>query len=122
MQENPRQNKVAAEIRRILSEYLLRNPIVDFDGIKTSMISITSVAVSGCLRHAKVYIVSLSSDVSNEVSLAFLERHAARLKHHLGNNLQLRFVPDLKFFIDDAYEHTEKIKLLLQNARTANSH
>ncbi|MDR3186822.1 MAG: 30S ribosome-binding factor RbfA [Holosporaceae bacterium] len=115
MQEkkSTRQNMVASEVRRVLSEYLLRNPIADFDA-KTSLISITNVSVSPCLQFAKVYLVSLSSDVSNERSLAFLKRNISKLKRCLGERLRLKFIPDIELFIDDTWERAEKIESLLK--------
>jgi ribosome-binding factor A len=115
-----RSNKVASEIQRILSEYLLSNPIIDHDGIKPSLISITAVRVSACLQHAKIYITSLSNDVMNEECLAFLERHISRLRNRLASLLRLKFTPELKFFIDDSYDHAAKIKSLLSKISESN--
>jgi ribosome-binding factor A len=111
--KSTRQNMVASEIRRVLSEYLLRNPITDFE-VKTSLISVTDVNISPCLQFAKVYIVSLSNDVSNEKCLAFLKRHVSKLRRYLGERVRLRFVPDIEIFIDDTWERAEKIESLLK--------
>jgi ribosome-binding factor A len=111
---NNRADRVAAEIKKVLSRFLLHNSVVDVADVNSSMISITEVVVSPCLGHAKVFVVSLC-DVggsfslqkgearknSNEDCLAFLERHSSRLRRYLGDNLRLRRVPDLRFFIDE---------------------
>ncbi|MDR2067834.1 MAG: 30S ribosome-binding factor RbfA [Holosporaceae bacterium] len=111
--KSARQNMVASEIRRVLSEYLLRNPIADFE-VNTSFICITNVNISPCLQFAKVYIVSLSSEASNEKCLAFLKRYISKLKRCLGANIRLKFIPDIEIFIDDTWERAEKIESMLK--------
>jgi ribosome-binding factor A len=120
MQEkrSARQNMVASEIKRVLGEYLLRNSIADLE-VKTSLISITNVSISPCLRFAKVYIVSLGNDASSGKCLAFLKLHVSKLRRYLGAHVRLRFVPDIEIFIDDTQEHAEKIESLLKKIARA---
>lgn len=106
-----RQNKVAAEIKKSLSEFLLCNSIYDI--IKSSSISITDVVMSPCLQHAKVYIIPLSGDVSQKDCIDFMERHSHTFRKHVSNCIRLKFAPDFKFFIDDSFDYAQKIENLL---------
>jgi ribosome-binding factor A len=121
---NTRQFRVAAEIKKVLSEFLLNNSIVDDGAVDSSMISITDVLMSPCLQHVKVFVVSLaeagnfsanfSAIVSSEDCVSFLERHAAKIRRHVGAAVRLRYTPDFKFFIDNTSKQAEKIEQLMK--------
>ncbi len=114
MPEKNRQQKVASEIKKILSEYLLRSSIIDDEGISSSLISITDVTISPCLQHVKVYAVSLSKDFSDEDCVEYLKRHTPQLRYHLGSHIRLKFTPELNFFVDDSFAYADKIESLFQ--------
>lgn len=119
MNESNRQHKVAHEIKKILSNYMLRNSIVDTEGMSSSLISITDVVVSPCLRHVKVFVVSLSKDFTDIECVKYLERHAAQFRYHLGANIRLKFTPELNFFVDTSFEYAERIENLLKKVHQA---
>ncbi|MCR5224983.1 MAG: 30S ribosome-binding factor RbfA [Alphaproteobacteria bacterium] len=114
MPEKNRQGKVASEIKKILSEYLLRNSIIDEKGINSALISITDVTISPCLQHVKVYAVSLSKDFTDEDCVEYLQRHASQLRYHLGSHIRLKFTPELNFFVDNSFAYADKIESLFQ--------
>ena len=114
MSGNNRPNKVATEVNKILSEYLLRGSIIDNSGISSSLISITDVVVSPCLQHVKVFVVSLSKDHSDDECVNYLRKHVSHLRHHLGANIRLKFTPELCFFVDDSFAYADKIEALFQ--------
>ncbi|GHT93228.1 ribosome-binding factor A [Alphaproteobacteria bacterium] len=118
--KNSRQQRVATEIKKVLSDFLFKCNIFDedFACVQPALISITDVVVSSCLKHAKVFVVSISNKFSNEDGVSFLQKHSPRLRYHLGSNLRLKSVPDLQFFVDDSFETAEKIESLLRNIST----
>ncbi|MDR2645946.1 MAG: 30S ribosome-binding factor RbfA [Holosporaceae bacterium] len=95
--------RVATEIRKVLSEYLLLNPFSD-EKINSTFLSITEVTVSPCLRHTKIYVASLLENVSNSDCLEFFNKYAPGMRYHLGKKIRLKFVPDLSFFIDVPFD------------------
>ncbi|MDR0632082.1 MAG: 30S ribosome-binding factor RbfA [Holosporaceae bacterium] len=112
-----RPNRVAVEIKKMLSAFLLGNPFVD-EKINSSLISITDVMVSPCLHHAKVYIVSLSKNFSNNDCLEFLKKHTPSLRHQVGTEIRLKFVPELLFFSDNSFDDIKRIESLLRDTKT----
>jgi ribosome-binding factor A len=109
-----RSERVAVEIRRVLSEFLIRNSLGD-EQINTTFLSITDVVVSSRLQHAKIYVAFPYGDVDLcRQHIDFLEEHAARLRHHIGTSIQLKFVPELSFMIDDSFDRAKKIDALLK--------
>lgn len=108
-----RQQRVATEIRKVLSEFLLRNSIVDKE-CNMSLISVTDVTISPCLQHAKIFVIPISNEISNDQCLTCLEKHKSKFKAHIGNSIRMKYVPDLCFFIDNSFEYAEKIDALLK--------
>lgn len=80
------------------------------------LISITRVRVSPDLSFAKVYL-SIFPAADQDVLLASIEEHAARIRFDLGQKIktQLRIVPDLAFHIDDSLDYIDKIDKLLKS-------
>ncbi|MDR1333628.1 MAG: 30S ribosome-binding factor RbfA [Holosporaceae bacterium] len=108
-----RSQRVAAEIKKVLSEFLIRNSLGDKQ-INTTFLSITDVVVSSCLRHAKIYVALPSGKVDlGQEYIDFLKEHASRLRYHVGIHIKLKFVPDLSFYIDDSFDRAKKIESLL---------
>ncbi|MDR2794478.1 MAG: 30S ribosome-binding factor RbfA [Holosporaceae bacterium] len=113
--KNSRQQKVAAEIKKILADFLLRSNIFDENfSVNASLISITDVEVSSCLKYVKLFVVSLSNNFSGKDCLLFLQKHAPKLRYHLGSNMRLKSVPVLQFYLDNSCEQAEKIETLLR--------
>jgi ribosome-binding factor A len=113
--KNPRQQKIAAEIKKILADFLIRCNIFDENSVvNPSLISITDVEVSSCLKHAKLFVVSLSHNFSGEDCLLFLQKHSPKLRYHLGSNVHLKSVPELQFYLDNSFEQAKKIETLLK--------
>jgi ribosome-binding factor A len=110
---SPRSNKVAAEIKKTLSEFLLRDSFID-EKVDSKFISITDVVINSCLQHAKIYIASLSENISNDDCLEFLKKHTPHLRHCLGSKIRLKSIPELTFFIDDSFDYGNKIESLLK--------
>lgn len=118
---NPRSNRVAEEIKKVISESLLRGEIGSYESINPTMIAITDVEVSPCLRHAKVFISPMIDSIEKQEFLDFMEFHIPQLRKNIGHAVRLKFVPELHFFIDDTYEYAQKIENLLAATRTENS-
>lgn len=100
--------KVAEKIRSIIATELL-----DIADPRLQLITITSVAVSPDLRHARIYwVVAGASDRIPEAEAGF--KSAGRhLRRSMGKSLGTKFVPELKFFYDDTLDTVEKVDRLL---------
>lgn len=113
--KNTRQHKVEIEIKKVLSEFLLLGSIFDEKHqINTSLIAINDVLISPCLQHTKVFIVSVSSEIKNEDCVTFLEKHKSKFRNYLGKKCRMKYVPDIKFFVDDSFENAARIEGLIK--------
>lgn len=112
-----RSDKVASEIKKVVSEYLIRGELCGYENIKTSMIVITDVVVSSCLRHVKIFVSSISDDLDNTICRDFLDRHSSQIRRVIGNGVKLKFVPEISFLSDISRERAQRIEDILNLLR-----
>lgn len=104
-----RTEKVAENIKRLISSILvkeLNNPVL-------SLVTVTIVRVSADLRQAKVY-VSTYDKAKREKVLEELETAKGRIKNKLSSQLNIKFMPELFFFIDDTLDYVDNINSLIR--------
>ncbi len=111
MAQSRRIEKVAALIRRELSELII-NGIRD-ERVHNGMITITSVEVSGDLQHCKVFISIFGQENQKENVIEGLEAASCYLKGELGRRLKMRRTPEIKFHLDRGIEKGSTILNLL---------
>lgn len=105
--------KVAAEIKRVVSDYLIRGGIESYEGINPLMIVITDVVVSSCLQHAKIFVSSVDGKSSDDY-IDFLEDHSSQIRKAVGDNVKLKFVPEIRFIVDTSFERAQRIEEVLK--------
>ena len=98
---------VHAELSRLLREEV-RDP-------RLSFVSITLVRLTDDLRLAKVYYVPLGGQGDTDVILAGLERGKGFFRSRIAKRLQLRYTPDLRFYVDDQLEQAVAMTSLLNS-------
>jgi ribosome-binding factor A len=81
------------------------------------LVSITGVAVSPDLRHAKVYVSALSGGVPDPI--ARIQRGVRRYRAHVAKVLRLRLVPRLVIVADDTQVRAARINALLAGSNGA---
>ncbi len=104
-----RQLRVAEMIQQELATMItfdLRDPRLAF-------VSVTRVQVSPDLRHANVYISSLSGEEAETEIMAALRKASGFLRRQLGSRTTLRYVPELAFHFDDGLIQSQRMSDLL---------
>ena len=91
-------NRINEEIQKELSS-LLRT--VKDPRVQDTMISITRVETTPDLRYTKVYVSFLQSEKA-EGAMKGLKSAAGYLRRQLGNNLKLRYAPEIVWALDDS--------------------
>lgn len=108
-----RQSRVEELLRREIAGALLRGEIKDHRLRQQEMISVTAVRVSADLSVARVFVDVLQG--GPDVGRVVEGLNAARgvFKRHLGQVLQLRRTPSLRFEHDDSIGHGTRIEQVL---------
>jgi ribosome-binding factor A len=114
MPDPRRADRVAEAIREEVATFLA-------DGAKdpriVGLVTVTGVDVTHDLRHAKIFVSVLGSDVEKKSTLEGLESAAAYLRSRLGRSLRLRFAPELVFQSDASVARAARIETLLEQIR-----
>src|SRR4029079_9863197 len=111
MAQGHRPDRVGDQIRQELSELLSRGAVHD-PGI--GFITFTRVKVSPDLQLARVYYTSLGDEAARKQTAKALERATGFFRRHVGDRLQLRRVPELKFQFDESVGHQDRIEQILR--------
>jgi ribosome-binding factor A len=110
MKPYSRSDRVGGLIHKVLAE-LLHKEIGD---PRLANTTITAVKMSRDLRIAKIYYATEKGGEKQQAALDGFERAKGFVKRELAQRLGLRYMPDLKFFYDDAIDRGERIEKLIQ--------
>ena len=99
------------EIQKELSA-LLRT--VKDPRVSGTMISITRVETTPDLRYAKVYVSFLEEDKAKE-AMKGLQSAGGYLRREVGNDLKLRYTPELVWALDDSITYGAKMLEIINN-------
>lgn len=114
-----RNDKIAAKMRECFSKALTRGdfpilPAHENESKLPSIVTITYIDLSPDLRNATVYYVPLGGLHKEECAIFFkLQTHY--FKDLIAKKLNLRYIPELLFKLDGAFEYSGKIDKLLKN-------
>ena len=107
----PRSVRLAEEVQRILGSILHSKVQISSAG----MITVTHVELSKDLRFAKVYLSFLEPEIPKSELQKELIRQRKTIRYHLGTELQAKYVPDLRFYIDESFERSARIHAVIES-------
>lgn len=82
---------------------------------RLGFVTITDVDISGDLKEAKIYTSVLGNDMDKQISMEVLNHAIPFIKNQLNSKVELKFIPQLKFILDDSLEKTDRINQVIQN-------
>ncbi|MGE0086627.1 MAG: 30S ribosome-binding factor RbfA [Desulfococcaceae bacterium] len=116
MKSYTRADRVGALIRDILAD-ILRKHIKD---PRLEMATVTGVKMSNDLKVAKIYFsISGGKDRVDGAKKGF-ESAAGFIKRSLAGQLELRYMPELRFSYDESIDYGAHINKLLKSVSTQN--
>lgn len=111
-----RADRVAGEILRTLGEMLSAGEIKDPRLLK---VSFTHVKLSDNLRNARVFFSMIGDENEQQNAAKALTRCCGFLKKKIGQRLQLRYTPEMRFQYDPSLEDGARMKDLLSKLHSA---
>ncbi len=99
------QELILEEISKVIQSGL-KDPRIGFT-------TITKVEVTDNLKHAKVFVSVMGTEIEKKETLEALNNAKGFIRNTLGKNLYLRYLPVLDFRQDDNADHVEKISRIL---------
>ena len=106
-----RTDRVANEIQNILGD--IQTQFIDLSDL--GFITISNVIVSPDLKYAKIFFsVVPKKEPINEIE-SNLNAKAKAFRKYLGQQLRIKFTPQLRFFYDDTLSYTEKLDTIFHD-------
>jgi len=109
-----RADRVGELIQQVLSEILTRS----IRDPRLKMTTITGVKMSKDLRNAKVYFAVSGGPKKVDGALLGFNSAMGYIKRVLAAELDLRYMPELKFFYDNSFDYGAHIDALLKSLDT----
>lgn len=110
-----RVDKVEKLIKEEISNILLQKMIEP----ELGFITVTNVKVSADLKIAKIYLSVLEKE-KRVLALDRVNLKIKQIRTELAHRIYLKFVPELKFFLDDTLDYVEKIEGLIEKIHKNN--
>ena len=103
--------RVAELIRREVSQMIVSE--IKDDRVGAGMVSVTNIAVSGDLQHAKIYVSIYGTDEAKAETMAGLKSATGFVRSELGQRIRLRRTPEVTFLEDSALVQGDRLLTLL---------
>ena len=89
--------RISEEVKRECANVIreLKDPRIP------EFISITNVDVSRDLKYAKVYVSIFQQNADKEAAIKGLNNSAGFVRREIGRRVQLRYIPEFTFILDD---------------------
>ncbi len=113
-----RQLRVGESLRHALSEILLRVEINDV-ALRNVPLTVSEVRPSADLRQVIVFIAPLGKDEHRQEIIDALNRHKGFIRGQLSPRITLKYMPELKFRLDNSFDEYEHINQLLHSPKVA---
>ena len=111
-----RQIRFSEVIRKIICDAFKKNYILN-DEIDLGSITVSFVNVSKDLKFASVYIMPLGGHKKEETLVLLNENRFFFQKFISREKLKIKYIPKIKFYLDDTYEEAQKIQKLFLNKK-----
>ena len=111
-----RQIRFSEVIREIISDNINNNNLFN-DEIELGSITVSFVNVSRDLRIASVYIMPLGGHNKEKILDLINKNIHIFQKAILKEKLHAKYIPKLRFYLDDSFDEAQKIKKLLSNKK-----
>jgi len=113
-----RSERVGRHIRNTLADILRR----DVKDPRLKLVTITDVDVSPDLRLAKIYFAtSGDAEKIKRVQNGF-DRARPFIKKRLGQELRLRYMPEIRFYYDDSLDYGARMEALFRSIGEKDGH
>ncbi|MCZ2328055.1 30S ribosome-binding factor RbfA [Bartonella sp. F02] len=111
-----RQLRVGEQVRHAIAYVLQRGILLD-NALKDVVVSVSEVRMSPDLKIATCFISVLSTikNNSNEAIIKVFNKHSRFIRKEISHQLrQMKYMPELRFYLDSSFDNFSKIDALLR--------
>lgn len=107
--------RVGELVRHALAGLFARGEIED-NLLVGKVITVPEVRMSPDLKLASAYVMPLGGEGAADI-VAALNRHQRFIRGRIAPELDLKFAPEVRFFVDETFEEFGKIDAILRSDR-----
>ncbi len=105
-----RKEKIQEEIRRKVGNIFVR----ELSEAKIGFVTVTKVKCSSDLTIAKIYLSIFDNNLeTRNKKLQKIIKLTPRVRGLLGSKIRIRYIPQIRFYLDDSLDYVEKIDRLI---------
>src|SRR5215217_1798092 len=105
--------RVGELVRHALAAMFARGDVED-DALHGAVITVPEVRMTPDLKIANAYIMPLGGLHAEEIVTA-LNRHRKFVRGRVAPQINMKFAPEVRFFVDDTFEEAGRIDSLLRS-------
>ncbi|UJW84527.1 30S ribosome-binding factor RbfA [Devosia sp. SL43] len=105
--------RVGELVRHALAAMFARGDVED-DALRGAVITVPEVRMTPDLKIANAYIMPLGGLHAEEI-VAALNRHTKYIRGRVAPQINMKFAPEVRFYVDDTFEEASRIDSLLRS-------
>ncbi len=105
--------RVGELVRHALAAMFARGEIED-DALRGSVITVPEVRMTPDLKIANAYVMPLGGQHADEI-VAALNRHRKFIRGRVAPQINMKYAPEVRFYVDDTFEEASRIDALLRS-------
>lgn len=109
MGDGRRKERVEKEVQQIISSYMISH----LQGELGGLVTVTKVMMPADFRSAKVFVTFFSADDIKIDLLKVLQPWARDIQNQINAKLQMRYVPKITFYKDEATESILRVEKII---------
>ena len=110
---NQRSLRVGELVRHALAAIFARGDVED-DALHGVVITVPEVRMTPDLKYADAYIMPLGGQHAEEI-VAALNRHKKFIRGRVAPQINMKYAPNIRFYVDDTFEEAGRIDALLRS-------
>jgi ribosome-binding factor A len=108
-----RTERVAGEVQQAIARLFQ----TEFTDLSDGMITVTKVRMAPDLKSGRVYVSVLGGTAPGQVVLKRIKESAPQIRYQLGKTLNLRFNPEIFYYLDDTQEEVSRVEEIFRKIR-----
>ena len=108
-----RTDRVASEIQQALGLLFQR----EFSDLADGLLTVTKVRMSPDLKNGRVYLSLMGGVRPHEKTLSMIQAEQPHIRHALAREVRMKFVPELRFYLDDTQENVARVEDIFRRLR-----
>lgn len=108
-----RTERVAGEVQQAIARLFQQ----DFADVSDGMITVTKVRMAPDLKSGRVYLSILGGELPGTETLKRIKAAAPQIRYSLAKAINMKFSPELFYYIDDTAEEVSSIEDIFRKIR-----